>query len=382
MRWWALIAVVLIAARGEAQAAGKIQGDVRRGWGEFVAKSCARCHATWGQGGDIGPDLGRTRAGGLTDAELAAAMWNHVPRMWGRMQEEGIPHVAISEAEMADLFAYLSFVRALDEPGDPEMGRRLLSQKKCGVCHSVESSKGAIGPDLRRWAQYRNPAVWAKLMFDHAPKMIEAMHRRGIKPPSLEPRELVHIVSYIRSLSMTAEAELLEPGDPAEGEHLFRERGCIKCHSVRGQGGKIGPELAKPGWATSFTGVAIKVWNRVPGMRAAMAANAVEAPKLTPQEMAHVIAYLFAVTYSDEPGAPEAGVRVLQEKGCARCHEAGVGPVFDRFRGRATPVTVAQALWNHGPRMLERMRDLGIRWPTLTGEEMNDLLAALNTKGP
>ena len=105
-------------------------------------------------------------------------------------------------------------------------------------------------------------------------------------------------------------------------------------------------------------------------------------PKLTPQEMAHVIAYLFAVTYSDEPGAPEAGVRVLQEKGCARCHEAGVGPVFDRFRGRATPVTVAQALWNHGPRMLERMRDLGIRWPTLTGEEMNDLLAALNTKGP
>ena len=382
MTQWALIAVFLVTAPSWAQAAGKTHGDVRRGWGVFVAKSCARCHATWGQGGDIGPDLGRTRAGGLTDAELAAAMWNHVPRMWGRMQEEGIPHVAISDAEMADLFAYLSFVRALDEPGDPEIGRRLLSQKKCGVCHSVEHGKGAIAPDLRRWAQYRNPAVWAKLMFDHAPKMVEAMHRRGIAPPSLEARELVHIVSYIRSVSVTAEAELLEPGDPAEGERLFHERGCIKCHSVRGEGGKIGPNLGNPGWATSFTGVAIKVWNRGPGMRAAMAANALEAPNLTPQEMAHVIAYLFAVTYSDQPGSAAAGVQVLQEKGCARCHEAGVGPVFDRFRGRATPVTVAQALWNHGPTMLERMRDLGIRWPTLSGQEMSDLLAALNAKGP
>jgi cytochrome c2 len=357
------------------------RGDVRRGSAVFISKACARCHAIWGHGGEIGPDLGRTRAGGLTDSELAAAMWNHVPRMWGKMQEEGIPHVAIAEREMADLFAYLSFVRALDEPGDPETGRRLLQEKRCGMCHAVGAAKGGLAPDLRRWARYRNPAVWAKLMFDHAPRMMEEMRRRGIASPSLEPRELVHIVSYVRSLSVTEGAELLEPGDGVEGEKLFRERKCIRCHSVRGRGGKVGPDLGRRGWVTSFTGVAIAEWRHVAGMRAAMAAQGIDVPTLTSQEMAHVIVYLFSAGNADDPGSPRRGAEIFREKGCAQCHEKGAAPSLERFRGRATPVTLAQALWMHGPTMLERMRDLGIRWPSFRGEEMRDLVAALNAPG-
>ncbi len=355
------------------------RGDVRRGSGVFISKACARCHAIWGHGGEIGPDLGRTRAGGLTDSELAAAMWNHVPRMWGKMQEEGIPHVAIAEGEMADLFAYLSFVRALDEPGDPDVGRRLLQEKRCGLCHAVGDAQGRTAPDLQRWARYRNPAVWAKLMFEHAPRMLEEMSRRGIAPPSLEPRELVQIVSYIRSLSATGDAELLDPGDPVEGERIFRERRCIRCHAVRGKGGKVGPDLGRRGWVTSFTGVAIAEWKHVAGMRAAMATMRIEVPTLTSQEMAHVIVYLFSACSADDPGSPRRGREIFKEKGCAQCHDKGSGPSLERFRGRATPVTLAQALWMHGPTMLERMRDLGIRWPSFKGEEMRDLAAALNS---
>jgi cytochrome c2 len=376
---------VSIARAGEGSSkpsgigpAAPARGDVRRGSGVFISKACARCHAIWGHGGEIGPDLGRTRAGGLTDSELASAMWNHVPRMWGKMQEEGIPHVAISEGEMADLFAYLSFVRALDEPGDPDVGRRLLQEKRCGLCHAVGDTKGKTAPDLQRWARYRNPAVWAKLMFEHAPRMLEEMGRRGIRPPSLEPRDLVQIVSYIRSLSATGDAELLDPGDPAEGERLFRERGCVRCHAVRGKGGKVGPDLGRRGWVTSFTGVAIAEWKHVAGMRAAMKEMRIEVPTLTSQEMAHVIVYLFSACYADDPGSPRRGREIFKEKGCALCHERGTGPSLERFRGRATPVTLAQALWMHGPTMLERMRDLGIRWPSFKGEEVRDLAAALN----
>ncbi len=354
------------------------RGDVRRGAGVFISKACARCHAIWGHGGEIGPDLGRTRAGGLTDSELAAAMWNHVPRMWGKMQEEGIPHSAISEGEMADLFAYLSFVRALDEPGNPDAGRQLLQEKRCGQCHAVESARGAAAPDLRRWARYRNPAVWAKLMFDHAPRMVEEMNRRKIPVPTLEPRELVQIVSYIRSLSPSGEAELLEPGDPAEGEKIFQQRRCVQCHSVRGRGGKVGPDLGRRGWVTSFTGVAIAEWKHASAMRAAMADRRIEVPTLTSQEMAHVIVYLFSVSYADDLGSSRRGAEIFKEKGCAACHETGGGPSLERYRGRATPVTLAQALWMHGPTMLERMRDLGVRWPSLHGDEMRDLAAALN----
>ena len=375
-----------LAARGADQAAKDSskaavpvpRGDVRRGAAVFIAKACARCHAIWGQGGEVGPDLGRTRAGGLTDSELAAAMWNHVPRMWGKMQETGIPHVAIAEAEMADLFSYLSFVRALDEPGNPDVGRQLLQDKHCGRCHAVDDRAGRTAPDLRRWARYRNPAVWAKLMYDHAPRMMQEMRRRGLEPPSLEPRELVQIVSYIRSLSVSGEAELLDPGDPVEGESIFRRRHCVQCHSVRGKGGKMGPDLGRRGWVTSFTGVAIAQWRHAEGMRAAMAGRGIEPPVLTSQEMAHVIVYLFSAAYADEPGSPRRGAEIFKEKGCALCHQTGAGPSLERYRGRATPSTLAQALWMHGPAMLERMRDLGIRWPSLSGAEMRDLLASLN----
>lgn len=382
----ALLALCAAAASARAaQGAGAGQpppsasrGDVRRGAAVFIAKACARCHAIWGHGGEIGPDLGRTRAGGLTDSELAAAMWNHVPRMWGKMREEGIPHVPIAEGEMVDLFSYLSFVRALDEPGNPDAGRRLLQEKRCGLCHAVGDVKGRTAPDLQRWARYRNPAVWAKLMFDHAPRMMEEMRRRGIPPPSLAPGELVQIVSYIRSLSAGGEAELLDPGDPAEGERIFRRQRCLECHSVRGRGGRVGPDLGRHGWVTSFTGVAIAQWRHAPGMRAAMATRGIEVPTLTSQEMAHVIVYLFAASYADDPGSPRRGAEIFREKGCAACHEKGGGPPLERFRGRATPVALAQALWMHGPTMLERMRDLGVRWPTFRGDEMRDLVAVLN----
>ncbi len=370
-------------AEGSGPAAtGVARGDVRRGSAVFIAKACARCHAIWGHGGEVGPDLGRTRAGALTDSELAAAMWNHVPRMWGKMQEERIPHVAIGEGEMADLFAYLSFVRALDEPGDPDVGSRLLREKRCGVCHELGDGGGRTAPDLRRWARYRNPAVWAKLMFDHAPRMMEEMRRRGMKQPSLDARELVEIVSYIRSLSATGDAELLDPGDPAEGERIFRDRKCILCHSIRGKGGHVGPDLGRRGWVTSFTGVAIAEWKHVAGMRAAMAARGITVPTLTSQEMAHVIVYLFSACYADDPGSPRRGAEVFREKGCAGCHETGRAPSLRPYRGKATPVALAQALWMHGPAMLERMRDMGIRWPSFTGDQMRDLVAALDAPAP
>jgi mono/diheme cytochrome c family protein len=242
----------------------------------------------------------------------------------------------------------------------------------------VGEAAGRTAPDLQRWARYRNPAVWAKLMYDHAPRMMEEMRRRGIAPPSLEAKELVQIVSYIRSLSATGDAELLDPGDPVQGETIFRQRRCIACHSVRGKGGSVGPDLGRRGWVTSFTGVAIAQWRHAAGMRAALAARGMAVPELTSQEMAHVTVYLFSASYADDPGSPRRGAEIFREKGCAACHLKGGGPPLDRFRGRATPVTLAQALWMHGPAMLERMRDLGIRWPSLEGEEMRHLVAALN----
>jgi hypothetical protein len=98
--------------------------------------------------------------------------------------------------------------------------------------------------------------------------------------------------------------------------------------------------------------------------------------------MAHVIVYLFSASYADDPGSPRRGAEIFREKGCAQCHEQGAAPPLDRYRGKASPATIARALWMHGPTMLERMRDLGVRWPSFTGEEMRHLIATLNAPAP
>ena len=35
------------------------------------------------------------------------------------------------------------------------------------------------------------------------------------------------------------------PSEPLKGRIVFEEKNCIKCHSINGAGGEIGPDLAR-----------------------------------------------------------------------------------------------------------------------------------------
>jgi cytochrome c2 len=90
-----------------------------------------------------------------------------------------------TETEMANLFAFIYSVRSMDEPGDPERGRRLLFSKGCSECHAISGRGRGIGPDLRDWASYRNPVSWIQAMWNHAPVMQELMDARGLPWPRI-----------------------------------------------------------------------------------------------------------------------------------------------------------------------------------------------------
>ena len=136
--------------QGQSGAGGGyfVPGDPKAGMRTFFDKGCARCHSVLGEGGRSAPDLARAPAGHLSSAELLAAMWNHAPAMWEKMQFEGLAPPQFSEVEMKNLFAFLYSVRSLDEPGDPERGRQLLQEKRCLQCHAVNGQGGHVGPDL------------------------------------------------------------------------------------------------------------------------------------------------------------------------------------------------------------------------------------------
>ena len=44
-------------------------------------------------------------------------------------------------------------------------------------------------------------------------------------------------------------------GNPAEGRRLFEERGCVRCHSIWGNGGVLGPDFAVVGAGRNPAGV-------------------------------------------------------------------------------------------------------------------------------
>jgi mono/diheme cytochrome c family protein len=381
--------MLLALPRLDAQGPGGyfIPGDAKAGIQIFFQKGCAKCHAVLGEGGRSAPDLARAPAGHLSAAELIAGMWNHAPAMWERMRLERLAPPKFSEDEMANLFAFLYSVRSMDEPGDPERGRRLLSRKRCLNCHSVGGRGGRAGPNLRNWVSYRNPVSWVQAMWNHAPAMQAMMAERGLDWPQFQATDVADLIAYIRTLAPTSRGRVyLRPADPEAGRQLFQRKGCVACHVVRGAGGGAAPDLgarALPRTLGQFAGL---MWNHAPSMWASMEAQHLSRPQFTHKEMADLIAYLFAARYFEVKGDAFRGRRMFEDKGCAGCHSvgegAGPGPDLVHWRGSASTIPLATVLWNHGPLMFESMEEQQIPWPRFRPGEVTDLMEFLNRGGP
>jgi cytochrome c2 len=345
-----------------------LPGDFKEGWKVFSTKRCSQCHSIWGEGGKGGPDLGILPEHYVSQAQLAALMWNHGPEMWGRMLAKKIPFLKIDKKEMADLFAFLYFIRYMDEPGDARKGKVLVESKGCVKCHQAQG-------DLSRWGMYTNPIIWAQMMWNHAPQMEQEMRKKGISWVEFKENEMVDFIAYVRSVSPKAEKVYLAPADPMSGEKLFSGKGCIQCH---GPGGNL--DLAKRrDFPRTMAQLAGLMWNHSREMWKGMEEKGMKRRDLSPQEMGDLIAYLFSARYFDEPGDLERGKTVFAKKQCTLCHSKGAKMVsLAGTKGKISPIFMAQAMWNHGPEMLEQMRKAKMSWQEISGKEMVDLMEFLN----
>jgi mono/diheme cytochrome c family protein len=179
------------------------------------------------------------------------------------------------------------------------------------------------------------------------------------------------------------------PESPATGGQLLASKGCLKCHSIRGKGGSIGPDLGEIDLGDTQLDLAAKMWNHTPSMISGMAKAGIAKPTLTGQEFANITAYLYFLRYFDEQGYPESGQLIFEQKNCSYCHPlSGRGKegelALDAFPRNISPVFLSQALWNHSLEMMARMLVIGKSWPIFADTEMIDLLAFIKTqaKGP
>ena len=153
----------------------------------FREKGCEGCH----QGGDS-PEY---QMSNQTLTGIAAAMWNHSPRI--------ADPPAISVDEMRQLIAYVWEKQSLGATGNVERGKQAFADKNCAVCHDDPKS-GA--PRLSNSEQNRakseqsySPITMVSVLWKHGPAMLEQMRRKNIPWPTLSPAELSDVTAYLNA---------------------------------------------------------------------------------------------------------------------------------------------------------------------------------------
>jgi cytochrome c2 len=301
--------------------------------------------------------------------------------MGEQMRELGIARPRLNEREAGDLVAFLFTLDYFDPPGDVEAGEQLFVEKKCVVCHQVGVHGGVTGPSLDHLGQFGSPILVAAAMWNHGPSMQSMMEAKGIERPTFSGSELTDLIAYLESKSPPPLGGPLYvlPGDADIGRTIFTGSGCAECHSVKGTGGRVGPDLASRGVRWDLTQFAAAMWNKAPGMTAEMQARGIRVPQLEAGEMADLVAYLYSVQYFAESGDPRAGRQLLQSKGCLTCHSlndqgARVAGNLAESKCTGSPAAVISAVWNHWAPM-ESGDSLAVLWPVISAAEMADIAA-------
>ncbi len=382
MRMILIAGIILIFFCSAAMAQAPLIEDPTRGARLFVSKGCERCHALKGEGGKVGPDLGRIDLG-ETQFGFAAKLINHIPTMRLLMEKPRFVKPNLTGEELTEISAYLYLLRFFDEPGDSGLGKYLFAEKGCKSCHPL-SGKGKEGaPGLNEFPQNISPIFLSQSIWNHGPVMIAQMARLGIPWPEFRNTEMMDLLEYLRANAKGGrEIAYIAPGNPRNGLRLFVAKGCVQCHAIRGEGGKAGGDLGKKAKAfyKSLTQIASSMWNKGPTVLGKMAETPSGIPKFTPKEMADLITYLYFLHFTDEPGNPAKGRKIFLDLGCSQCHSLAGKPGdwmnidLSKYQKVANPMEIAAGIWNHGAEIEGAMREKGFSWPRFKPGEMAHLL--------
>jgi cytochrome c2 len=266
-------------------------------------------------------------------------------------------------------------------PGNPLEGSRLFTGKGCLRCHAVHGVGGTTGPDLGRGVLNHSLLEVAGVMWNHSPGMEHVFQEKRIARPRFEPSEMASLLAFLYYLG-----SLDPPGDATAGARLFRQKGCQTCHSLGGKGGSVGPELDKYSRYASPLHLTTALWNHGKAMAEKMEEKHVPRPTFEGNDIPELLAYIRSMGGGTERvyapvGNPKRGEKLFTEKRCVECHSVSrhggkVGPDLG-LRLKGSLMRIAGAMWNHAPHMWPKMAERGIKVPSLSTEEMSDLISYL-----
>lgn len=110
----------------------------------------------------------------------------------------------------------------------------------CSRCHGMTGA-GGEGPALNRSYLPRavDDATFARVISWGIP----GTGMQGLW--MLSETQVNQVIKYVRSIGTVKEDPVT--GDPLKGLALFQKSNCLSCHSVKGKGSNIGPDLSGVG---------------------------------------------------------------------------------------------------------------------------------------
>lgn len=174
-----------------------------------------------------------------------------------------------------------------EPPGDPARGREIFAAKACARCHLPRGQDG-VGPALEQLRRPQGAFALAGRLWNHAPAMFTVLKMADLQWPQISAAEMGDLMAYLEADPARDPAP-----DLTKGQLMLLRKSCLKCHSLRGEGSRLAPDLSaqRPAYESGVAW-ATRMWGHTPAMAAKALEIGVLYPRFAEDEMLNLVAFL------------------------------------------------------------------------------------------
>ncbi len=173
----------------------------------------------------------------------------------------------------------------------PQAGGRVAAAKGCGTCHALpwEARGKKTGPPFLAPAPPQPASEVVRRLWNHIPGMRRHFLALGLAWPMMRKGEMADLLTFLGMQPGLERASNLD-----RGRALLIQKGCLKCHALAGEGGRVATDLALFRQYGSPIPLASALWNKAPSMLDRIDASGIPYPIFGEGEMADLLAFLGA----------------------------------------------------------------------------------------